>query len=203
MALWLGNPTLNPAVLVFIVLTLGWGWAALRLVFGVALIVAAALVAAKLTSRMTIDAPRAGDQPVVAEDGERWGLAWLRTFARLALRLSPEYLIMVAVLGAARAYLFPMGFHLGGGVWVLVAAAVAGTLFVIPTAGEVPIVQTMLAAGAGAAPAAALLMTLAPLSAPSLLMLSRVLPRRVLAAAAALTAAAGVAAGITAHAFGF
>jgi uncharacterized membrane protein YraQ (UPF0718 family) len=87
-------------------------------------------------------------------------------------------------------------------VWTLVGVAVAGTLFVIPTAGEVPIVQAMLAAGAGAAPAGVLLLTLAPLSLPSLLMVGRVLPARVLAAAAVLTMIGGVAAGVAAHLFG-
>jgi uncharacterized protein len=202
LALWLGNPTLNPAVLVFIVLTLGWGWAALRLGFGVVLIVATALLAARVTSRMSIDVPLISASPAPEQPVEHWAVSWLRSFVRLAVRLTPEYLVVVALLGAARAFLFPVGLHLGGGLWALVAVAVAGTLFVIPTAGEVPIVQTMLAAGAGAAPAAALLLTLAPLSLPSLLMLSRVLPGRVLLAAATVTAAVGVAAGFAAHLFG-
>jgi len=202
LALWLGNPTLNPAVLVFIVLTLGWGWAALRLGFGVLLIVAAALLAARVSSRMTIDAPLISANPAPAQPAEHWTVSWLRSFVRLAVRLTPEYLVVVALLGAARAFLFPLGLHLSGGLWALVAVAVAGTLFVIPTAGEVPIVQTMLAAGAGTAPAAALLLTLAPLSLPSLLMLSRVLPGRILVGAAVVTAAVGVAAGFAAHLFG-
>jgi uncharacterized membrane protein YraQ (UPF0718 family) len=221
LALWLGNPTLNPAVLVFIVITLGWRWAALRFVVGTALIAAAAWVALRLTTgtgaprspvsaeRDVPPAPRpettfqtAATRPSCSPPGEPWGVAWLRSFGRLALWLTPEYLVMVALLGAARAFLFPAGLHLSAGVWTLVGVAVAGTLFVIPTAGEVPIVQAMLAAGAGAAPAGVLLLTLAPLSLPSLLMVGRVLPARVLAAAAVLTMIGGVAAGVAAHLFG-
>jgi uncharacterized membrane protein YraQ (UPF0718 family) len=56
----------------------------------------------------------------------------------------------------------------------------------------------MLAAGVSAAPAGVLLLTLAPLSLPSLLMLARVMPGRALAAAAGLTVVAGVAAGVAA-----
>jgi len=52
--------------------------------------------------------------------------------------------------------------------------AVAGTPFVIPTAGEVPIVQAMVALGMGAGPAGALIMTLPAVSLPSLAMLSRI-----------------------------
>ena len=48
-------------------------------------------------------------------------------------------------------------------MWV-VAMAVAGCLFVIPTAAEIPIVQTMMLAGMGTAPALALLMTLPAVS---------------------------------------
>jgi uncharacterized membrane protein YraQ (UPF0718 family) len=54
-------------------------------------------------------------------------------------------------------------------IWIL-AFAGAGALFVIPTAGEVPIVQAMLALGIAVGPAAALLMTLPPISMPSLAM---------------------------------
>ncbi len=53
-------------------------------------------------------------------------------------------------------------------MWVVVAMAVAGCLFVIPTAAEIPIVQTMMLAGMGTAPALALLMTLPAVSLPSL-----------------------------------
>jgi uncharacterized protein len=53
-------------------------------------------------------------------------------------------------------------------------------------------VQAMVAARLGAGPAGALLLTLAPLSLPSLLMAGRVFPRAVLAAAACATAATGV-----------
>ena len=66
----------------------------------------------------------------------------------------------VLVLGAARVWLFP---HADGAIdntlmWVI-AMAVAGCLFVIPTAAEIPIVQTMMLAGMGTAPALALLIT--------------------------------------------
>lgn len=208
LALWLGNPTLNPAVLAFIVLTLGWGWAVLRLVLGAALVLTAAWVAVRLTSNRGTAAPSNGGTPPVAvpEAHEvtsgHWAVRWLRSFGRLALWLTPEYLVMVALLGAARAFLFPAGLHLDASAWTLLVLAVAGMLFVIPTAGEVPIVQTMLAAGVSTAPAGVLLLTLAPLSLPSVLMLARVIPGRVLAAAAVLTVVAGVTAGVAARLFG-
>jgi len=100
------------------------------------------------------------------------------------------------VLGASRAWLFPT---IGPGIdnhllWIL-AFAVAGMLFVIPTAGEVPIIQGMLALGMGVGPAGALLMTLAPISLPSMAMLARSFPPRILALVGVAVILFGVAGG--------
>jgi len=103
---------------------------------------------------------------------------WMREFMTLAIRLLPEYLILVLLLGAARAWLFPVFNADDSMIWI-VAMALAGTLFVIPTAGEVPIVQAMLALGMGAGPAAALIMTLPAISLPSLAMLGSVFNLRI------------------------
>ena len=87
------------------------------------------------------------------------------------------------------------GPELGNNLVLMLGLAVAGTLFVIPTAGEIPIIQTMLGYGMGAGPAGVLLLTLAPLSLPSLAMVARAFPWRVLVVLAAATAALGLVAG--------
>jgi uncharacterized membrane protein YraQ (UPF0718 family) len=74
----------------------------------------------------------------------------------------------------------------------------AGLIFVIPTAGEVPIVQAMLALGVGAGPTAALMMTLPPISLPSLAMTGKVFPIRVLALVTMLVLVMGIVAGVLA-----
>lgn len=100
-------------------------------------------------------------------------MRWLRILARMAVRLLPEYIVLVLLLGAARAWLFPhIGPDVTSGIGWIVAFAVAGMLFVIPPAGEVPITQAMLALGMGVGPAGALLMTLPPVSVPSFAMLA-------------------------------
>ncbi|CAG4891607.1 hypothetical protein R52603_01232 [Paraburkholderia saeva] len=76
-------------------------------------------------------------------------------------------------------------------------------LFVIPTAGEVPIIQAMLALGMGVGPAGALLMTLPPISVPSLAMLTRSFAPRVLALVVISVVGFGVVAGLLAIALGF
>ena len=76
-------------------------------------------------------------------------------------------------------------------------------LFVIPTAGEVPIIQAMLSLGMGVGPAAALLMTLPPISVPSLAMLARSFKPYMLAIVATLVVVFGIASGLLAVALGF
>jgi hypothetical protein len=74
---------------------------------------------------------------------------------------------------------------------------------VIPTAGEVPIIQAMLSLGVGVGPAAALLMTLPPISLPSVAMLARSFPPRVLAMVAGGVVLFGLAGGALAIGLGF
>jgi uncharacterized protein len=193
-AFFLGNPTLNPAVLVFLLFTLGWQWALMRLVLGVVLVSGGAWLALRIGGRL------AGPTPVQARPDTSptgpWAVRWLKALGRLIVQLVPEYIVIVGVLGLARSFLFPTaGPDLGNSLLIMVALAVAGTLFVIPTAGEIPIIQTMLAFGMGAGPAGVLLLTLAPISLPSGVMVGRAFPWRLLVMLAVFTAALGVVAG--------
>lgn len=200
-AFWLGNSVLNPATLVFMGFVLGWQWSALRLVLGVLMVFGLGWAVNRLVTHQ--EARAADDQVALlaqqhAEAGNMF-IRWLRILARMAVRLLPEYVVLVLLLGATRAWLFP---HIGPNVtssigWI-VAFAVAGMLFVIPTAGEVPIIQAMLALGMGLGPAGALLMTLPPVSAPSFAMLLGSFRPRVLAFVAIVVVLFGVVGGLTA-----
>lgn len=117
---------------------------------------------------------------------------WLRALWTLFWNTIPVYILAVLVLGAARVWLFP---HADGVVdntlfWVI-AMAIAGCLFVIPTAAEIPIVQTMMLAGMGTAPALALLITLPAVSVPSLIMLRKAFPAKALWLTGGLVALCG------------
>jgi uncharacterized membrane protein YraQ (UPF0718 family) len=74
---------------------------------------------------------------------------------------------------------------------------------VIPTAGEVPIIQAMLSLGMGVGPAGALLMTLPPISVPSLAMLARSFRPRLLTVVAVSVVLFGVVSGGLVVALGF
>ena len=204
-AFWLGNSVLNPATLVFMGFVLGWHWAGLRLVLGVAMVFGLGYLVNRL---VTPDEARAADSNLAGLiDEQRSGnpfARWMSIFIRMAVRLVPEYIVLVLLLGAARAWLFPhVGPAIGNEIVWIVALAVAGTMFVIPTAGEVPIIQAMLSLGMGVGPAGALLMTLPPISVPSLAMLARSFPRRVLTVVTCAVVVCGVVSGLLAVALGF
>ena len=192
----LGSPTLNPAVLIFITGVLGWHFMLVRLLVGLVLVLGAATLANKLVQeRADIEVE---DAPI--EDGNKSGLALIADWFRLLwwelYTIVPGYFVLVLLLGAARAWLFHPGLTLAGGsVLVLFALAIVGTLFVIPTAGEVPIVQTLMSFGLTAAPAAVLLVTLPAISLPTLYIVRSAFPKRVLLMAFLAVATAGLIAG--------
>ncbi len=204
-AFWLGNTVLNPATLVFMGFVLGWNWTALRLVLGLLLVFGLGY----FLNRGMTEAERATTQSLAQEqlnqvDSDNAFVRWMKILGQMAIRLIPEYLVLVLILGAVRAYLFP---HIGPEIsnqliWIVVFA-IAGTLFVIPTAGEVPIIQAMLSLGMGAGPAGALLMTLPPVSVPSLAMLVRSFKPRLLIIVTATVVAFGIVAGLLAAGLGF
>lgn len=139
--------------------------------------------------------PEAAPRPVASLLAD-----WGKLAGRLFLTLTPELLLVVLVLGAARAWLFPLaGPGVPFGVLTVAGLAIAGTLFVIPTAGEVPIVQSLLAFGVAPGLAGSLLLTLPAVSLPSLLMMRRACPARLLVLVATIVACLGVAAGFVAQ----
>lgn len=199
-AFWLGNSVLNPATLVFIGFVLGWRWSALRLLLGIVAVLGLAFMANRMSTPEEAGvAERQLANVRAAPPSSNPFRRWLVIFARLAVRLLPEYIVLVLLLGAARAWLFPhAGPEIGNGIGWIVVFAISGTLFVIPTAGEVPIIQAMLSLGVGVGPAGALLMVLPPVSAPSLAMVGRSFSPRLLAALTLGIVAIGVVGGLAA-----
>jgi len=190
LAFWMGNPLLNPATLVFMGFVLGWHFAAIRLVAGLVTVLGVAMLVQALVKESPQQA-EAVDITLTEPQGSfmaRWGKALWQLFWSTI----PVYILAVLVLGAARVWLFP---HADGAIdntllWVI-AMAIVGCLFVIPTAAEIPIVQTMMLAGMGMAPALALLITLPAVSLPSLIMLRKSFPLKALWLTGGLVALCG------------
>ncbi len=207
MAYWLGNTMLNPATLVFMGFVLGWNWTALRSFVGLVLVFGIAYLGNRFVRPE--DMPLEANSKLAALDlGDDSDssiiLQWLKALWRLCIGVIPEFVVLIFVLGAARAWLFPaLSPSFGNSLWLLPVVAIVGTLFVIPTAGEIPIVQTLMTYGMRAAPAGVLLSTLPAISLPSLLMVSRHFPRRVLIFVAGSVCVLGILAGLAAAALGF
>jgi uncharacterized protein len=200
-AFWLGNTVLNPATLVFMGFVLGWQWAGLRLVLGIPLVFGTGYLVSRLTPPREFELLQAHLSEAVVGPGTAIPSikSFLGRFFRLLIGLIPEYVVLILILGAARAWIFPqMGPAIGNDLQWIVLMSAAGLVFVIPTAGEVPIVQAMLALGVGAGPAAALIMTLSPISLPSLVMTGKVFPVRVLGLVALVTLGMGIVGGLLA-----
>lgn len=196
LAYWLGNPVLNPVALVFMAVLLPWQFVTVRVITGVVLVFGITMLLARLAGDRTVTDPAvqpdvdssAPDGPVSAGDAVR---RFVATLLRLSAILLPEYLIVVLLLGGFRGWLFPAG----AAEWGLVAVvlfAVVGTLFVIPTAGEIPIIQGLAIAGVGLGPVGALILTLPALSLPSMLMIRRAFPGRVILATGLSVAVMGL-----------
>ncbi|MEJ2870748.1 permease [Actinomycetospora sp. OC33-EN08] len=184
LAFWLASPALNPVVLVFCAFVLPWPWTVLRAAAGLAVVGVGALAARRAGDAADPAGLTVGTDSV--DDGRPLPVRFLAALGGLAVRLLPEYLVLVVVLGALRGVLFPVGAGLAGThgavvVAVVVLLAVAGALLPIPTGAEVAAVAALLAAGVSPVIAAALLVTLPAVSLPSLLMVRRVFPVRVLA----------------------
>ncbi len=204
-AFWLGNTVLNPATLVFMGFVLGWNWTALRIILGIAMVFGLGYLVNLMVTTKEAEAAEAKIAQLTSETEAPGATAlnafvrWIDIFVRMSVRLIPEYIVLVLLLGAARAFLFPeIGPSVDNSIVWIVAFAVVGMLFVIPTAGEVPIIQAMLALGMGAGPAAALLLTLPPVSLPSLVMVGGSFRMPVLLMVAAGVVMFGIVAGLIA-----
>jgi len=205
LAFVMAAPSLNVATITFIGVALGWRFAVLRVAAAIIGVVGLSLLAARVAGKQSTKLDVALDVEPGAEASSRTGVAgwlarWLLACLKLAAVLIPVYVVMVLVIGFARAWLFPIAGAAGwgNGIVALILIALAGTLFVIPTAGEVAIVQALLAVGLAIGPAAALLITLPIISLPSLSMLRTAAPTRALLAIAGGVWALGIVAGLLA-----
>ncbi|HLR85756.1 MAG TPA: permease [Nocardioidaceae bacterium] len=195
---WLGNPLLNPAVLVFLFLVAPWQWGVARLAVGIVVVITAAVITGEIARRRAGASPTQVMTPRAATDEPTPALSelpgrFLRSLWRISRVLVPEYAIVVLIVGGFSGWLARFTEITGtGGVAALVLAAVVGTLLVIPTGGEIPVLIGLSAVGASSGLLGVLLITLPALSVPSMVMVARALSVRVTMAAAITVAGGGL-----------
>lgn len=174
---WIGNPILNPATLVFMAFVLGIEFTLLRLGIGILMVLGIGYLTQRYGNEQNFEQLHQRLYQIANEKNHRTLFAqWRSTIWRLFYSTLPVYIVSVLLLSVARVWIFP---HTQGVIgdsffWVIFLS-VMGTLFVIPTAAEIPIIQTLQSLGMGTAPALALLFTLPAISLPSLLMMRSVL----------------------------
>jgi uncharacterized membrane protein YraQ (UPF0718 family) len=203
LAYWVGNPLLNPAVLVFLFLVAPWQFGVVRIVVGAAVVVGGSVLVTRLFGSKMPD----GDRPLPRElrstgdqDPARLGqfpVRFARSLLRLAVVLIPLYLVVLYVVAFFSGWLSDFsGLDARLGIVAVLVCALLGTLLVIPTGGEIPVILALTAVGVGAGTAGALLITLPALSVPSMMMVSRALSWRITLAMATVVAVAGLLAGL-------
>jgi hypothetical protein len=172
-AYWLGNPLLNPAVVVFLLFVAPWQWTLTRLVIGTATVIGVATLVGFITGRIEHVEPPTASPLMQNEDSDHAGRRFVKALLRLCLILLPEYVIMVLVIGATRGFLLTLIQPGHQGLLVVLLAAVVGTFIVIPTAGEIPILQGLALLGVSSGVTGALLITLPAVSIPGIAMVAR------------------------------
>jgi len=144
-----GDPAAQPGRPAFAALALSPGWMGLRLGAGSLVLVLVAWLAPRRPDWAVALGP--GLEPGPAAPVEPSPARFARALVRMTVRLVPEYLLLVFVLGALRGALFPLGHDLASwGLSGVIVLAVAGTLLAVPTGGEIAVVAALLAAGAPA-----------------------------------------------------
>ncbi len=191
-AYWLGNPLLNPAVLVFLFFVAPWQWTLTRAVVGTATVIGVAVSVGLVTGTRGAGQPL--PETIARSDDESTGAAhrFVRSLLCLCLVLLPEYAIMVLVVGASRGWLLTLTQPRHQGLLIVLVAAIVGTLIVIPTAGEIPILQSLALLGASSGTLGALLITLPAISVPGIAMVARSFGWKAIATATVVVVAAGL-----------
>ncbi len=195
-AYWLGNPLLNPAVLVFLLFVAPWQWTLTRMVVGVVTVLGTAAAVGWVSRPSGAEPP--SREITASNSDETAGSArrFVRALLYLCLFMLPEYAGLVLLVGAFRGWLLALGqsAHHGLllGLLLVVVVAIAGALMVIPTAGEIPILQGLALLGASSGTIGALLITLPAVSVPGAAMVARTFGWRAVATTMAMVIAAGL-----------
>jgi uncharacterized membrane protein YraQ (UPF0718 family) len=189
------NPVLNPAVLAILAFVGPWQWVTTRLLIGLVLVFGFTVLIGQLTKEPAYSELDPAENRLLEDAGPASAKAVLAAFARrfslLAVTLTPIYILVVFVQGWFRGWAFP----LTGETTLLLALAVAvvlGTLIDLPTAGEVPVILALSAAGLGTAATGALLITLPAISFVTMALIWRSHGTRTTALAGSAVAVAGL-----------
>ncbi|MBI3939832.1 MAG: permease [Acidobacteria bacterium] len=217
LAFVVGSPMLNPSTLILAALLLPAPYAISRIVAGIVLTILVTYGVAHLAERRDTVAASTENRALQSRvarwanwytgafhldkwvSGRQGGTpasmlsTWFYVSGRMALLLVPTLLVW-SILTAVIVQILPSAF--GNNVPSVIFSAAAGTLLMIPTWTEIPVVLQMIQSGFSG-PAAALLVVLPSVSLPCLLILGGCIGRwRVVALLGLAVMAAGMVAGV-------
>lgn len=179
MAYWIGNPLLNPAVVIFLALVGPWQWVVVRLVGACALVFGFSALINSGKGELNYQSESSAkvtQTSLDSRDLNAISLAsnFVRSLIRFLVTLVPEYLLVVFLLGVFHGWLFPFVLQARNLTsFSIVIVAVIGTLLVIPTAGEIPVLLALLALGVSPVIIGTLIIVLPAISLPSMVMVGR------------------------------
>jgi uncharacterized membrane protein YraQ (UPF0718 family) len=198
LAHWLGNPLLNPAVLVFLFLVGPWQWGVTRLLVGLVVVVGVgAIVGARADRTTAIEISGDAEELETPATLSQLPGRFARSLWRMSRVLVPEYALAVAVVGGFSGWLSQFA-ELSDrlGLLAVLVAALVGTMLVIPTGGEIPVLLALSALGVGTGLLGVLIVTLPALSLPSMAMVARAMSVRATVLAASAVVGGGLLAGL-------
>lgn len=166
---FLANPLLNPATLIFMGFVLGWNYTIFRLIMGIIVVLLVSWFISKVAKEKMVNVPDNKMFDPIEYDDKSLFTRWLEALGKLMLESIPAYVVIVFILGCFQGLIFPAVANLSNNpILGVIGLAILGTLFVIPTAGEIPIIQTLLALGLAPAFVGTLIIALPALSIVSL-----------------------------------
>ena len=179
LSFWIASPSLHLGGIAIIATLFSWQAALFRLVlaFGTSVLVAAFIGARASCSTQSPPLESADSPTLPASSSPLFAVRWMETTLRLAGDLLPIAVGATLLVGVLKTYLFsgPLPSLQDASLLQLLTVSLLGTLMMVPTLGEIPLVLGLMQLGLSQSSAVVLLYSLPAVNFPSLLIVGRYL----------------------------
>ena len=179
LSFWIASPSLHLGGIAIIATLFSWQAALFRLVlaFGTSVLVAAFIGARASCSTQSPPLESADSPTLPPSSSPLFAVRWIETTLRLAGDLLPIAVGATLLVGVLKTYLFssPLPSLQHAGLLQLLIVSLLGTLMMVPTLGEIPLVLGLTQLGLSQSSAVVLLYSLPAVNFPSLLIVGRYL----------------------------
>jgi len=179
LSFWIASPSLHLGGIAIIATLFSWQAALFRLVlaFGTSVLVAAFIGARASCSTQSPPLESADSPTLPPSSSPLFAMRWIETTLRLAGDLLPIAVGATLLVGVLKTYLFssPLPSLQDASLLQLLTVSLLGTLMMVPTLGEIPLVLGLMQLGLSQSSAVVLLYSLPAVNFPSLLIVGRYL----------------------------